>query len=271
VRPDDHEEVEASLAAFVLDVADQEEAKTAAAHVKACPSCATLARRLARAAAAMALSAQEVKPPERLRARVLAAAAASPGAGGQGPPRQAVPIRASQSGRQRRPPGRPLLAALSAAALLAALAGWLGAWNMNLSAQLGEQTRLNRQLAHRNAQLAQVNDALNQRPRYHTLSGDGDLGGARGSIVAFTQEPVTVIYFSGLPQPATGKIYELWLTDSGGKRLRGPVFAPDRSGAARVWLDRSLDGVSRLGVTVEQGPNGVDAPTQPSHLKGQIA
>jgi hypothetical protein len=80
-----------------------------------------------------------------------------------------------------------------------------------------------------------------------------------------------VVYFSGLPQPVTGKIYGLWLTDTGGKRLRGPVFAPDRSGAARVWLDRSLDGVSRLGVTVEQGPNGVEAPTQPSHLKGQIA
>jgi hypothetical protein len=78
--------VEASLAAFVLDVADQDEARSAAAHVEACASCAMLARRLSRAAAAMALSAQEVKPPERLRARVLAAAeTASPG-GGHRPP-----------------------------------------------------------------------------------------------------------------------------------------------------------------------------------------
>jgi hypothetical protein len=274
MRRDDHEEVEASLAAFVLDVADKDEANTAAAHVEACASCAMLARRLSRAAAAMALSAQEVRPPDRLRARVLAvAAAASPRAGGEGQPGEAAPIRSGQpkSLPKRRRPGPPALAALCAAVLLAALAVGLGAWNMSLSAQLGEQARLNRQLAHRNAQPAQVNDALNQRPKYHTLSGDGDLGGARGSIVAFTQEPVTVIYFSGLPPPAPGKIYEVWLTESGGKRLRGPVFAPDRSGAARVWLDRSLDGVSRLGVTVEQGPNGVDAPTQPSHLKGQIA
>src|ERR1700737_3187791 len=99
MKRDDHEEVEASLAAFVLDVADKEEAKTAAAHVEACAGCAMLARRLSRAAAARALCAQEVKPPERLRARVLAAAAAaSPREGGEGQPGEAAAVRSGQPG-----------------------------------------------------------------------------------------------------------------------------------------------------------------------------
>jgi hypothetical protein len=268
---DEHDDIEATVAAYVLSAADEKEASMAAAHLDRCASCRVLARRLSRVAAAIPLSAEEVKPPERLRARVLHSASVASTSKGLSAQESGEP-RSSRLGRDGRRARRYSVPAMVAVlVLLTAVASGLGAWNVSLTRELARQSNLNRQLAERNAQLSRVNDALNQGPRYHTLSGEGQLGGARGSIVSLRQEPVTIIYFSGLPPPAPGKVYELWLTDTAGQRARGPVFTPDRGGTARVWLDRKLDGITRLGVTVEQGPSGVDAPTQPSQLKGQIA
>lgn len=264
---DEHDEVEAAIAAYVLDAADSEEAEMAAEHLEVCSACRELARRLSRAAAAIPLAAEEVRPPDRLRARLLSAAASGSvprdsSAGDLLGPRR----RGGRRGRSYLMP-----AMVAGLVLLMAAAIGLAGWDMSLSRELSRQARINQQLAARNEQLSHVNDALNQAPQYHTLSGEGPLGSAHGSIVGLKQEPVTVIYFSGLPAPGRGKVYELWLTDAAGQRTRGPVFTPDGSGTARIWLDRKLDGISKIGVTMEQGPSGVDAPTQPSQLKTQIA
>ena len=267
---DEHDEVERSIAAYVLDAADRSEAEMARRHLEDCAACRELAARLARAAAAIPLAAEPVRPPERLRARVLTAARSAPRPG------------RPAAGSSRRPEGRVtgggggrrrgLVAAVAVGfALLAVAALLLGVTDIKLAADLSQQSRLNRQLAERNAELSRVNDALSQGPQYHALSGEGPYGGTRGSVVALKNQPVTVIYFTGLPAPGRGKVYELWLTDTGGVRTKGTVFTPDGSGTARVWLDRNLNGISKLGVTVEQGPNGADAPTQASQLKGQIA
>jgi Anti-sigma-K factor rskA len=266
---DEHDEVESTIAAYVMDVAEWREANAAAAHLEVCASCRELARRLSRAASAIPLAAEEVRPPDRLRASILGAAAPTPGT-----PRASVELpggRLKQRHQGRGPGRRYLIPALAAGLLLLAVAAaGLTGWDMNLTRELARQTTISRQLAERNTQLSRVNDALNQGPQYHTLSGEGPLGSARGSIVAFKEQPVTVIYFSGLPQAGRGKVYELWLTDAAGQRTRGPVFTPDGSGTARVWLDRNLNGITKLGVTAEQGPNGVDAPTQQSQLKTQL-
>jgi hypothetical protein len=266
---EEHDEVESTIAAYVLSASDSRESAAAARHLEVCPSCRELARRLSRAAASIPLAAEEVRPPDRLRARILSAAV--PAAARD---RQSAP--SGQAGGARRLDGAGIARRYATPALVAALlllavaaAGLVG-WNLSLTRELGRQATVNRQLAERNAQLSRVNDALNQGPLYHTLSGEGPMGGASGSIVAFKNQPVTVIYFSGLPPVGRGKVYELWLTDASGQRTRGPVFTPDGSGTARVWLERNLNGITKVGVTMEQGPNGVDAPTQQSQLKTQI-
>jgi hypothetical protein len=67
---DEHGEMQGSIAACLLDAAETDEAQ-ALAHIRSCPSCSELARRLARAAAAVPLSVEQVEPPAGLRARIL--------------------------------------------------------------------------------------------------------------------------------------------------------------------------------------------------------
>ena len=68
---DEHGEMQGSIAAHLLDAAEADQ-EQALAHIRTCPSCSELARRLARAAAAVPLSVEQVEPPTGLRARILA-------------------------------------------------------------------------------------------------------------------------------------------------------------------------------------------------------
>src|SRR5262249_30230866 len=78
----DHDEMENLVAAYALDAcADEEERARVAAHLVACPSCRAEPRRRPQAVDALPLAVDPVRPPDRLKARILAAAAASP----QGP------------------------------------------------------------------------------------------------------------------------------------------------------------------------------------------
>jgi hypothetical protein len=76
--------MQGSIAACLLDAADTDEA-AAVAHVRSCPSCSELARRLAKAAAAVPLSVDPVEPPPGLRSRILKAAGRRTGGSGGRP------------------------------------------------------------------------------------------------------------------------------------------------------------------------------------------
>ena len=73
----DHEELEGTVAAWVLGALDPEEEEAIRLHVEGCPSCRQTVARLGRAAAALPLEVEEISPPPRLRERVLVAAAAA--------------------------------------------------------------------------------------------------------------------------------------------------------------------------------------------------
>src|SRR6266849_10725088 len=73
----DHEELESSVAAWVLGALDAEESERMRVHVEGCASCSQAAVRLRRAAAALPLEVDEMTPPARLRERVYVAAAAA--------------------------------------------------------------------------------------------------------------------------------------------------------------------------------------------------
>src|SRR2546426_8697707 len=73
----DHEEMESSVAAWVLGALDADEAETVPSHAEGCPTCRELAARLRRVVGALPLVVDEVDPPARLSERVIAAAMAS--------------------------------------------------------------------------------------------------------------------------------------------------------------------------------------------------
>src|SRR5712691_4605776 len=73
----DHEELESTVAAWVLGALDPGEAESIRMHVEGCATCRQTAARMRRAADSLPLEVDEVAPPSRLRERVLIAATAA--------------------------------------------------------------------------------------------------------------------------------------------------------------------------------------------------
>ena len=77
-RNGDHEELENSVAAYVLGATEPGETESIQHHLQGCPSCREMAERLRRAVDMLPLATEIVAPPARLKASILAAANASP-------------------------------------------------------------------------------------------------------------------------------------------------------------------------------------------------
>lgn len=243
----DHDRMEEIVAAYVLGACDEDERERAQAHIVACPICRETARRLSLAANALPLATDEVRPPDRLRARILTLAAATPP--GQArpegePPARIVPLPRPPATSVSRPRRRRFPAYWAAvAALVVGLVG-LGAWNVVL------------------------NSRLNAPPARYAMVGTGTMAGASGTVTASNQQAVVLL--SGMPPLPAGRVYELWLIDASGKAASAGVFTPTADGTARVGIDRPLDDVQVVAVTQEAGPQGVGAPTQKPELAGQL-
>ena len=246
---DRHDELEAMVAPWVLGALDPAEEQTVRAHVEACPTCRELAARLRRVVGALPLAADEVAPPARLRARVLAAAGAAEQPVGAPRPvavtRQARALPPFRAGLARRMPAY----ALAAVALVALLAGVL----------VGQVA------------LRGPGPAAPAQVARFTLTGHGQMAGAQATVVDLRTEDVALVDFAGLPQLAAGRVYELWLVPAKGAPVAAAVFVPDADGRKVVLVNGSLAGYAVMAVTDEAGPDGASAPTQQPQLYGNVA
>lgn len=240
----DHDELESSIAAWVLGALDPEEAEVVSAHAEACPTCRELAARLRRVVGALPLAVEEAAPPPRLRERVLAAAAATRSPAGSPVARRSI-VRAPApraSGLRRIP-----AYALAAMAVLALLVGVV----------IG-------QVAHA------PQTPATQVARF-SLSGHQGMSGAQASVIDLKSDGVALVDFRGLPQPGAGRVYEVWLIKGSGNPVPVAVFVPDGNGDRTVLVDRSLAGYTVMAVTNEPGPDGSQAPTQQPELYGNVS
>lgn len=245
----EHAEIEDNVAAFVLGALDGDEAEMVRLHLEGCETCQALARRLGRAVDALPLAVGEVAPRERLRQRILDAAAAS-----RAPAPATAPRRTKVVELPRRRPGRtPLLTGFGRVAAAAALVAFA------LGAGLG--LGLGRSLAP-----APAPEPVAQ----YSMTGSGAMTGAEGHVYELRQEGLTLIQFTGLAQPADGKIYELWLIPNQGQPVPAGVFTPDTEGGHVAVLARTLHGLKALAVTEEAAPSGASAPTQQPQLVGGV-
>ena len=246
----EHEELELSLAAWVLDAVPADEADEMRLHIEGCASCREATARMERARGALPLAVEEVTPPARLRERVLTAAAASRGTAVAPAPRRMEPRRPSKVTPLRSAPrSRTPVFAAAAALLLALLVGVVAGDLLGRSA---------------------VPPPANAVARY-TIVGSQELAGARASVIDLKSDGVALVDFTGLPQVPSGKVYEVWLITPSGRADPAAVFVPDSNGSKVVLVNHSLTGYSVMAVTREAGPSGTDAPTEQPQMAGKLA
>jgi len=249
----EHDELANLVPALVLGSVTPEEREQLLAHLEGCESCRELAAGLARGAAALALEPDPVEPPARLHGRVLAAVAA---ARQDAAPQQRrgsrspLPRSPRRSSRFR---GMPL--GLAAAAALAFVLG----------------TGLGAGVAHVQLPFGPAGPAPASEVSRAPLHGTGSMAGVSATAVTLRADGVTLVDFKDLPALSPGQVYELWLITGSGQAVPATVFVPDARGSRVVVLNQDLAGTRQLAVTVERGPDGATAPSQPPQLSGRIA
>ena len=245
----DHEEMEGAIAAWVLGALEPEEAEAARLHVEGCPSCRLTVARLSRAVASLPLEVEEISPPPRLRERVLvAAAAARISSVPYAPARKRVAPVAR--------PWKPAAFQLGYRTVLTAAAAVVLALLVGLAA--GD-------LIGRNS----VPPVSSQVVRF-TLVGHGPLAAARGAVIDLKSDGVALVDFNKLPALDKGKVYQVWLITPGGHPDSAGVFVPDSNGSKVVLVNMPLNGYAQIAVTMEDGPDGAQAPTQQPQLYGSV-
>ncbi|MFF0156366.1 anti-sigma factor domain-containing protein [Streptomyces sp. NPDC005263] len=75
------------------------------------------------------------------------------------------------------------------------------------------------------------------------------VGGARGTVVVSAGLDEAVLVVSGMAEPPSGKVYQLWFDDDGRMRHAG-LMDPRRSSQA-VSLTGAVDGARAVRITVE--------------------
>ena len=107
-------------------------------------------------------------------------------------------------------------------------------------------------------------------------------GGVRvpGTIVAFEGAPGelamayspgergALVWGTGLPDPGSGKVYELWMIEDGDP-VRGACLAPT-AGAVAAYLDADLSSAELMAVTVESS-DCPEAPTTDALFTAELA
>ncbi|MDQ6947604.1 MAG: anti-sigma factor [Actinomycetota bacterium] len=248
----EHEELENSVAAYVLGATDPEDQERLAAHLEACASCREIAARLAPGVSSLALEPEPIKPPGRLEERVVAAAAAARSTTtAQQQPTRLFVLPGPPRVRFRFPGVR---AGLAAAAVILFAAGATVGLGVDRWGQLRPS--------------APPSGVEVQR---YQLAGNGPMAGVQAKAVYLRRESLTLVDFKYLPQPGPDRIYQLWLITDHGKPLPAGVFAPESDGSKVVLVDRNLNGIKALAVTAEPAPNGSPSPSQTPQLTGSIA
>src|SRR5882724_2989215 len=123
----EHEELEDSIAAWVLGALDARDADIVRIHVEGCPTCQETVPRLRRTVDILPLEVEDITPPAGLRERILAAAADAPVATTlPDRPRAGIEVERPRQRTEtllRNPRGRTPIYAAAAAVLLALVVG----------------------------------------------------------------------------------------------------------------------------------------------------
>jgi anti-sigma-K factor RskA len=214
--------------AYVLGALDEHELEPFREHLSACAACREEVAQLQEMTDSLAIAVARVQAPPEMRARLMAVV------GGEAELLRAAgheadrPVRARPRWRWRLLPALAATGALAAGVLIGALA---------INTGSGQQTR--------------VIQAQVLPPAGHNATA------ALRKVGSHVELQVT-----GMPAPALGRIYEVWLKDgSQAARPTDALFSVTGQGNGTVGVPGDLRGVSKVMVT-EEPAGGSTKPTR---------
>ncbi|MCT4351851.1 anti-sigma factor [Streptomyces sp. Je 1-79] len=236
------EDVHGLVAAYALSALDADERAMFAGHLQQCEACRQETGEFEATAARLAAAAAQA-PPAAMKHRTLAAIDGVR----QLPPRVPVTAPAVVGGAlRRRAVPLTLAACLAAAASFAGLAAW--------------QHRENEELQDRARQAEQRIDDISgvlAAPDARAVHGRAG-NGAHTTVVASDRQNKAVFTATGLPAPAAGKTYQLWLDRQGTMRPAGFI-----QGDGTVLIDGDPADATAVGLTLEPAEGSSQPTTSP--------
>jgi anti-sigma-K factor RskA len=266
----DCSEVEELAGAIALHALPAEEERAVEEHLTICEQDHRDLLALRRVASLLPFAVEEVEPPARLKANLLAAATADAqgeaapakarSATGREEPRLSVVAPAGETTtapveplplrpptvRARRFWQQPGIWVVAAAILIAV---GLGAWNVSLQQRLSDRDSAN-------ARQARALAALASAARVVPLSGSG---GMQATFAVAPDGRGSLVLASAHPAPP-GKVYQAWFI-RGGQPVSAGVFNDD--GVAVVPLQGSAAGAQTVAVTIEPPGGSLQPTSQP--------
>ena len=230
------EQVDELAGAYALGAVDPDEDRSMSEHLATCDRPHVEARDLIGAGAALAAGAEDVTPSPGLRDRLMATVAETPQDHRPQAQASVTPMTATSEPRQPWWRMQPVALGIAAVALLLVIG--LGAWGLNLNAQLAAREDALRAVATADAAFA--------------------VSGSAGSGWVIESGDEAHFVADGLAEPPPGQIYELWLMDADGNPTAVGTIE-DPGDLVVVPLEQNLGNAATFAVTAE--PHRVDAPT----------
>jgi hypothetical protein len=230
------------LHAYALGALDEDEQRRLEAHLEGCAECRQLAAELAERANALPAAlatASPLRPPPRLKDRLLAE----------------VDRRAGARGRSW---GRPRAVLALAGVALAAL---LVTWNVRLENALSQQRTLRARIAHLTGQQERILEIVDSR---HTEKAflappEGSSSESYGKLFTRSDLADVVVLGARLPPPGPDVAYHLWLTEGGRTKLAG-LLSVDRTGFGLLLFRADRAGPKYEAAQVILQPKGSKRP-----------
>jgi anti-sigma-K factor RskA len=247
-----HDEIQELLPAYVLDAIDDADRARVERHLPQCDVCARVADAYRPVAELLPFAATPVEPPADLKYRVLATT--MPKTRPAPAPSFMVQLSSAFSNFFRSP-------AFAAITFLLVVA--LGLWNVSLQNQIAQQAALNQQaLSEVTRQRALVSMIAYADSQPKRLQATQVASRAVGRLYTAPELNALALIIYDMPPLPQGKVYQLWLIDSGDNRTSGGTFTVDAQG--RAWLliraPKTLDNYQGVGITIEP-EGGSPAPT----------